>query len=372
MGSQSTIMPQTELRKALGQRGGESAFRCYQCATCSSVCELAPEGAPFPRRQMLWAQWGLADKLEKDPAIWLCHQCNDCSTRCPRDAKPGDVMQTLRSLMVQNLSAPKFLGKLVGNARVTWPLLIGLPFVFWVVFIYAVNGFYVPQMQMINGDMTFAWHDLVPHWMIYVTYVPTTLWVVIAMGFGASRYWKSMGEGVTRNGSFMSHLIPTVVEIMTHKRFAKCGETASRKTPHLLFVWGFIGAAFTTGVIVIAMYGFNTALPIPLTNWMKVVGNISAVLLIVGGLMLFFNRLGGEGAGKSTAFDNFFLFVAVMVGITGTLTEVGRFVLDPLVASWVYVSHLSFILILFATFPYCKFAHIVYRTVAMVHERAVQ
>lgn len=376
MASQSTIVPQTELRQALSQRGGETAFRCYQCATCSSVCELAPKGAPFPRRQMLWAQWGLVDKLERDPSIWLCHQCNDCSTRCPRDAKPGDVMQTLRSLMVQNLAAPKFLGKLVGNAGATWPLLIGLPFAFWAAFIYVVHAMFPetthlpPPIEQIHGEMTFAWHYFVPHWMIYVTFIPVTLWVVIAIGIGSSRYWKTMGEGATRKGSFVSHLIPAVIEILTHKRFGKCGEGASRKTPHLMFLWGFIGAAITTGVIVIAMYGFNTPLPIPLTNWMKVIGNISAVLLVVGGLLLFFNRLsGGNAVGKSTAFDNFFLFVAVMVGITGTLTEVARFVLDPLMASYIYVSHLSFILCLFATFPYCKFAHMVYRTIAMVHER---
>ena len=55
-------------RDELRRRGGASAFRCYQCATCSSVCQLAPTEAPFPRRQMLYAQWGLADKLAADHA----------------------------------------------------------------------------------------------------------------------------------------------------------------------------------------------------------------------------------------------------------------------------------------------------------------
>ncbi len=370
MSSQSTIIPSADFRAAMEKRGGASAFRCYQCATCSSVCELAPDGLPFPRRQMLLAQWGLVDQLAADPAVWLCHQCNDCTARCPRDAKPGDVMQTVRSLMVQNMAAPRFLGKLVGNARATWPLLIGLPFLFWIVFIHMVNGFNIPTIQEINGAMTFGWHDFVPHWMIYVTYIPVTLWVVIAIGVSGGKYWKMMGEGTNRSGSFVSNLIPVVIEILTHKRFGQCEAARPRKTGHLIFLWGFIGAAITTGVIVIAMYGFSYDLPVPMTNWMKIIGNISAVLLVVGGVMLIFNRLGGgESSGQSTAFDNFFLFVAFMVGLTGFATELARLYIAPEQAVWIYVSHLAFILCLFATFPYSKFAHIVYRTLAMVHER---
>jgi quinone-modifying oxidoreductase subunit QmoC len=363
----ATVFPSAEFRKELKKRGGATAARCYQCATCSGVCELAEEDAPFPRRQMLLAQWGLVDQLAADPTVWLCHQCNDCSTRCPRDAKPGDVMQTIRALMIQSLATPKFLGKLVGNVKATWPLLIGLPFVFWIAFIYAVNGGL--DFHLHEGTQM-AWHHFVPHWMIYVTYIPTTLWVVIAIFISAKKYWNLMGEGVTRTGSFVGNLSPVIMEILVHKRFGTCETGRPRKTGHFLFVLGFIGAAITTGVIVIAMYGFNYPLPVPLTNPMKWIGNISAVLLIVGGAMLVMNRLkGGEAVGKTTAFDTFFLFVAVMVGFTGTITEAVRFVLPPEVAMWVYISHLAFILCLFATLPYCKFAHLVYRTVAMVHER---
>ncbi|MDJ0763779.1 MAG: quinone-interacting membrane-bound oxidoreductase complex subunit QmoC [Myxococcota bacterium] len=370
MAQHAKIIPSSEFRTELRKRGGETAFRCYQCATCSSVCELAPEGSPFPRRQMASAQWGLVDQLAADPAVWLCHQCNDCTARCPRDAKPGDVMQIVRSLMVENMAAPKFLGKLVGKAGATWPLLIGLPFVFWIVFIHAVNGFAIPTPQEINGAMTIAWHDFVPHWMIYVVYVPVTLWVTIAIGISGKRYWSLMGEGVNRSGSFLSNLIPAVTEILTHKRFSSCDTTKSRKSPHLLFFWGFVGAAITTALIIVAMYGFSYPLPVEQTNFMKIIGNLSGVLLVIGGLWLLFNRMGGgDAVGKSTAFDIFFLFVAVMVGFTGVLTEVSRLAMDPGIAVWIYVSHLSFILCLFATFPYSKFAHMVYRTLAMVHER---
>ena len=38
------------------------------------------------------------------------------------DAQPGDVMQTIRSMVVQHLAFPGALGKLVGNVNSSWPL----------------------------------------------------------------------------------------------------------------------------------------------------------------------------------------------------------------------------------------------------------
>jgi quinone-modifying oxidoreductase subunit QmoC len=71
------------------------------------------------------------------------------------------------------------------------------------------------------------------------------------------------------------------------------------------------------------------------------------------------------------AFDRFFLWTLLAVIATGVLCEIFRFVTPPAAACSVYLLHLSVVLTLFVTFPYSKFAHLPYRTLALVHERMV-
>jgi quinone-modifying oxidoreductase subunit QmoC len=359
----TAVAPSTAFSEELRRRGGATAARCYQCATCSSVCALAPEDSPFPRRQMLWAQWGLADRLAAHPAVWLCYQCNDCTQRCPRDARPGDVLQIARALVIERLAFPRFLGRLVGRAATTWPLLIGAPILFWVVLLAGTGLLSVPRGTLVYGDF-------VPHWLLYSVFFPVAGWVGYASWVSGRRFWNLLGDGSPRAGSFLPQLLPVLTEIATHKRFASCEAAQPRRLGHLLLLWGFVGAAITSGLLVLALYGFHTELPLPLGHPFKVLGNISGVLLVAGGALVVKHRLAdSDRAGTSTAFDTFFLTVVLAVIATGVLAEAGRLLFPARLACAVYVVHLGGVLSLFLTFPYSKFAHLTYRTLALVHVR---
>jgi quinone-modifying oxidoreductase subunit QmoC len=366
MASISTIVSSPTFREELLKRGGETAARCYQCATCSSVCELAPADAPFPRRQMLWTQWGLADRLAADPAVWLCHQCNDCTAHCPRDARPGDVLQTVRSLVVEGLAYPRALGRLVANARSTWPILFGVPILFWLALL-GVSGLLQPPANF------HAYEQIVPHAMLYAVFFPIAGLVALAAFVSGRRYWRAMGEAVPRSRSFLSGLWATTVDISTHTRFGSCGTARFRRMGHLLLFWGFVGAAVTSALLIVAIYLQGYEMPLPLLHPYKLLGNVSALALLIGGGILVFTRLTDrDRAGSSTAFDSFFTAVVTLVIATGVLVELARLVTasTPGLAVGLYVLHLGVVTTLFVTFPYSKFAHMLYRTLAMVHEQA--
>ena len=222
MASATTISPSRAFREEFLRRGGADAARCMQCATCSSVCELATGESPFPRRQVLWAQWGLGDRLLADPAIWLCHQCNDCSARCPRDARPGDAIQAIRSLVIEEAGAPRFMARLVGRARDTWPLLLGIPVLFWAIYIQAVNGFRVPRLPLVYGDV-------VPQWMIYSVFLPAGAFAAAAALVGARRCWAAWGAGAPRSGSLLGGLWGIALDVLGHRRFGSCGVARPRQ-----------------------------------------------------------------------------------------------------------------------------------------------
>ena len=383
MASIPVINMSSDFREAFIDHGGERAARCYQCATCSSVCQLAPANAPFPRRQILWAQWGMEDRLMGDAGPWLCHQCNDCSVRCPREVNPGDIMASVRAMVVEKLATPAFLGKLVGNAKKTWPLLVLGPLVYWLVLLGA-TGVHIPLVNdaLSAADGRFHYEHFVPHNLIYITYFSATFFVLLMMFFSGSKYWKMLGANQERTGSLIGALIPAFIDIGTHKKFATCDRgVPKRRWGHFLVMWGFVGAAITSGFAVVYLYRdtvffswlkLGYSYPVPITHWVKWLGNISAVALVLGGLLLWLNRrtTGDKLVGVTTAFDRFFLWVVLTVIATGVFTEVFRFIaVPPILACAVYVIHLGIVLTLFLTLPYSKFAHILYRTLAMAHER---
>jgi quinone-modifying oxidoreductase subunit QmoC len=99
------------------------------------------------------------------------------------------------------------------------------------------------------------------------------------------------------------------------------------------------------------------------------------VLLLYGCVRAIGDRMGGgDDSPLSTAFDWTFVWLLLFVGVSGVCTEVLRFVGEPADVAWltttaytIYFLHLVGIVALLVYMPYSKFAHIVYRTVAMVY-----
>ena len=227
----------------------------------------------------------------------------------------------------------------------------------------AVTGFEAPT--------PLSYTAVVPTWMIYSVFLPAAAFAAVAAFLGARRSWAAWGAARPRRGGLVAGLAGVAADILAHRRFERCGEARPRRSGHLVLVLGFLGALVTTTLLGVAMDVLGIKTPLPQGHPIKLIGNASAVLLVVGLAFLVANRARGDGAGRTRPFDVFFLALVGVVVLSGVGAELGRLYLPPAAAIAFYLVHLGSILSLFLTFPFSKFAHALYRTLAMAHERLV-
>jgi quinone-modifying oxidoreductase subunit QmoC len=379
------ISPDLGFVKDIIASGGESLKKCFQCATCSVVCNLTQDEKPFPRKEMIYAQWGLKDKLFGNPDIWLCHQCSDCTAYCPRGAKPGEVLNAVRKLSIENYAVPKFLGKALGSPGSLVPLL-AVPAVIFAIILSSLGHLNLTKIPL-NEEGQISYHEFLPSLYIDSVFVPIALFAVISLAIGVSRYWKDMVRAagpVTPKGSIWNTLYATISEILSHKRFEKCNLTKERKISHFLVFFSFIGLAITTAWAVLYLYGpgimkllgsepFEWMLgpsPYPLTDPVKWLANASALAFLVGITLVIRNRLKNqEKAGYGAYYDWLFISIVFAIMATGILSEVVRLANIAVLAYVIYFIHLVVVFFLFAYAPFSKMAHMLYRATAMVFEK---
>ncbi len=389
------IRPDRTFIQDVIRRGGESAKKCFQCGTCSVSCELsyAREHAGFPRKLMLWAQWGLKDRVLRDPGIWLCHQCNDCSANCPRGAKPGDVLAAMRSLAVEHFSAPSFVSRLFSDPRAL-PLVIGIPTAIMLVLVAIIRGFDYPE-----GEIEYA--HLISHTVIYIVGPLLVAYAAVVAGLGLLRFWREMeksspdalvmipgaaapepepestestgpsdGPGAMAASagemSLGSSLTSTGGDIALHTSFRQCQTDKPRLWGHLAVFYGTPFLLIATTLV--AIYSFTGAeVQRPASDPAKILGNLGAILLFAGVVTFIYNRLrtkkGSWGLGSYV--DWFLLGMIFLLVVTGSLLEVARYADVASLAYSLYLVHLIVVFTAFAYAPHGKFAHVFYRAAAL-------
>jgi quinone-modifying oxidoreductase subunit QmoC len=375
------IKPDLKFINAVISGGGESLKKCFQCATCSVVCNVTPESKPFPRKEMVQAQWGLKDKLFSNPDIWICHQCSDCTAYCPRGAKPGEVLGAIRKLSIEHYSFPSFLGRMVGDPKFLIFLLAVPILLFGVVAPYVAHLIpphflegstpgYLHEAMGSSDRIVYA-EKLMPVPFIDAIFACAALFALMGFSIGVMKYWRDLTTAQPVKGDIIKSIVATITEFLAHRKFKKCEVTRERSKSHLFVFYGFVGLAITTTWAIAYLYGMHWESPYPLYDPMKIVGNLSAFTLLLGITLVISNRLKNEQkAGFGSYFDWLFISVVFTIVSTGILSELLRLAGIPIIAYPVYFVHLVAVFFLFAYAPFTKMAHMVYRTTALVYAKA--
>lgn len=365
------VEPDLDFVRELKAAGGDTLKKCFQCATCSVVCELAPEQKPYPRKEMIYAQWGLKDRLVNSVDIWLCHYCNDCSTHCPRGARPGDTLRAIRAMSFRHFAFPNFMGKIVGQAKY-WPIMLAIPVVVLLLGLLITGHLHIPE-----GPVELR--EFFPLYLVDVIFITFTALAIVSLGFGVWNFLQgihanSVREGYAEDkplvmGDYVKGLISMIPTILFHNKFKQCITNRDRYQSHLLVFLGFIGLFIVTNIGFLALYIIKVdflAPPYTFINPVKLLALASGLALLIGIALVITNRYKDKPAESTTTYLDWCLILAILgIVVTGFLTWLSRVANVGSFAYIIYFLHLACVFYIIAYLPYSKLAHLVYRTVAM-------
>jgi quinone-modifying oxidoreductase subunit QmoC len=370
MTEQHLIQPDVNFIKEIGALGGDDLKKCYQCATCSVACQISPDNKPFPRKEMIAASWGLKDRLVGNADIWLCHNCGDCSTLCPREAKPGDVLAAVRSYAIAEYATPKALAKAVNDPK-KLPILLAIPVV-----LFLVLGLITGLLDFTPDGEEIAHAKFFSTWLVDLIFIPASIFAIAVFALGVKRFLADIHQNAILQGKTdkekiepkgflqaLGRIIPTVLK---HDKFNGCTENRERSTAHMMVLFGFIGLFIVTNIFFVVLYVFQIHGPYSQLNPVKWLANIAGVALIIGSGLMIKNRLDKKDQ-NSNYKDWFLIGLALALGLSGILTEMTRLAGAAGLTYFMYFVHLIFVFFLIAYLPYTKLAHLVYRTLAMAY-----
>ena len=357
------IQPDLGLVQDLARFGAKDFTKCYQCATCSVSCSLSPDENPFPRKEMLWAKWGLKDRLLKSPDIWTCYYCGDCSTRCPRGAEPGETMMALRRWATSQYDW-------TGLARRLY-----LSEAWEVGAIAAVGLFVVALFWLFHGEMR---TDVVS----VNTFAPV-FWVEIGDLFMAAVLSTFLLSNAYRMFSYIMadekiplsvyiQQAPTfLVNFVTQKRWRDCGEGGeavqdrSRWLKHFLLVTGYMTMMT---LIIVCLRWFQTDEIHPIYHWTRLLGYYATAVLLYVTVDMMISRFKKEKEiHKFSEFSDWlFLILLFLTTLTGILMHAFRLGGLPMATYYSYVVHLAIAVpMLVVEVPFGKWSHLMYRPLAL-------
>jgi nitrate reductase gamma subunit len=360
-GKPELIEPDLGLIEELAHFGADTFNKCYQCATCSVSCALSPDENPFPRKEMLWAKWGLKEKLLKDVDIWTCYYCGDCSTRCPRKAEPGETMMALRRWLTSQYDWTGISRALYTSRVREIGAVVGLGLL--VVVLFALSGAFTAERMPTDAVSV---NTFIPVEWVHAFDLVMAAVLTFFLLTNTARMWRFVMEGVNAPiSAYITGLKTFVIHAVTQKRWRDCEkkEDNSRWLKHFIFVPAYV-AMFTLVMFFLEDLQVDTSefTAVSLLGYV-----IAAILLYVSGDALISRIQKREELHKhSHDSDWMFLILLFFTSLTGILMHFFRISDWAMGTYYMYVIHMAFVVpLLVLEVPFMKWAHLMYRPLAM-------
>jgi ferredoxin len=339
---------------------------CFNCGTCTLSCDLATDFASFPRRSTRYVLMGTAQLLHEGLDPWICHDCGDCSTVCPRQTQPRDAMVTLRRYLA-SLYDWTGIASLINRSK-AWH--IGtLSFVaFLILALTVLYHLYVVKMPLSDFASTSMGLEhafpLVAHFTLVVILFPFA--ILLTNAFRMYLITVHRKEIIrTPPSQWIAEARTFIFHFFTYKKMAECPKEKGRWPKHLLLGIGCLGML---ALLVFALRWFQTDKIYSLSHPQRWLGYLAAAFLLFGSGDILLGRLRKKmEVHKTSDFEDWvFPVLLFATAVSGIVVHLLRYLGLELATHYAFVIHLMIsVPMLVIEMAFGKWTHMIYRPLAL-------
>jgi citrate/tricarballylate utilization protein len=335
---------------------------CNACRYCEGFCAVFPA---MTRR----LEFG---KSDVNYLANLCHNCGACYHAC-QYAPPHEfgvnvpkAMAEVRLETYTEYAFPASFGALYKRNGLTLSVALAAGLALFLLLGTALHG-------GLSGDVAPAnFYAIFPHNLLAAMFGIVFLFAILALGVGVTRFWRDVSAGTAS--------APAVAEAAKNALTLKyldgghgdgCNEesdafTLARRRFHHLTFYGFLLCFAATAVATLYHYAFGLEAPYPFLSVPVLLGTAGGIGLIAGSaglLWLNLKRVPERGAARQRPMDRGFIALLLLTSASGLALLALR---TTSAMPSLLAIHLGIVMALFATLPYGKFAHGIFRSAALL------
>jgi quinone-modifying oxidoreductase subunit QmoC len=288
------------------------------------------------------------------------------------------VLAAVRQVALAHYAVPGFLGAWARRPALL-PLLLAVPALLLGLAILAREP--VERALGIShdrSDIVYPYSPWLPHWLLNSFFGFFCVLALVALVAGVVRLWRGLKAGDAEAGSappargLGAAVASTLRRVIMHDQFSECTTATARSISHVFVFTGFLALCVVTFWVITSplnpLIRSDFVYPFSFFSPWKILANLGGALLLFGCVWMVWERLERrEKAGISTYFDWVFLLGLALVALTGFMSEGMHYLRLVPHRHVAYFIHLVLAFAVLVYLPYSKFAHLLYRAVAMVY-----